>query len=134
MKKDILNELSTAIFKRPFITLKKREMAFVREQEGNFRKYQDLVREKALPIMDKKKLSTREYNIIREWFFKTIPSWCVLQAIDACLENSRGTGRAIYSLAFFKAHVAGLYRAHLRRQSGGRIFQDPWGFEEWRHV
>lgn len=134
MKKDILNELSTAIFKRPFITLKKREMAFVQYQEKLYRKYQDQVREKALPIMDKKKLSTREYNIIHKWFFDHIPCHCVLQAIEACLENSKGTGRAIYSLAFFKAHVAGRFRAYVRCMQGGRYFQDPWGYEEWRHV
>lgn len=131
MKKDILNELSTAIFKKPFIILKKREMAFVREQEGCYRKYQDLLRKKALPIMDKKKLSTREYNIIHKWFFDRVPCHCVLQAIDACLENFKGSGRAIYSLAFFKAHVAGEFRAYVRRQAGGRIFQDSWGYGEW---
>ncbi len=133
MEKELLNELSQAIFKRPFITLKKREMAFVEHQEKQFRQYQDLIREKALPIMDKKKLSTREYNIIHKWFFDHVPCHVVSKGIDACLENSRGTGRAIYSLAFFKAHVAGLYRAHLRRQVGSRIFQDPWQYEEWRH-
>lgn len=114
--------------------LKKREAAFVDYQVKHYRRYQDTIREKVLPIMDKKKLSTREYNIIREWFFKTIPLYVVIKAIDACLENSRGTGRAIYSLAFFKAHVVAEFRYSLRMRVGSRYFQDPWGYHEWRPV
>jgi hypothetical protein len=133
MEKELLNELSQAIFKKPFITLKKREMAFVEYQEKEFRRYQDEIRKAVLPIMDKKKLSTREYNIIHEWFFKTIGLNVVLRAIAACLENSRGTGRAIYSLAFFKAHVAAEFRYSLRLRVGSRYFGDPWEYHEWKN-
>ena len=132
MNKELLNDLAKAIFGKSFITLKKREMEFVRHQQLEYSRYQDAIRLKALPIMDKKKLSTLEYNIIRELFFKHVPLFAVIQGIEGCLENSRGTGRAIYSLAFFKAHVAGIFRAHLRRQAGSRIFQDPWEYDEWR--
>lgn len=109
-----------------------RQMEFVREQERGYRKYQDQAREKALLIMDKKKLSTREYKIIKEWFFKNIPLHIILKGMDDCLKNQRDTGRAIYSLAFFKAHVIAGYRAYIGRMTGSRIFQDPWGYDEWR--
>lgn len=112
--------------------LMKREMEFVHYQEKQYRKYQDLARAQALEIMDKKKLSSREYKIIEEWFFKNIPFHVVYKAMNDCLELQRGTGRAIYSLAFFKAHIIAGYRAYLRRQVGSRIFQDPWGHDEWR--
>jgi hypothetical protein len=130
-KNDLLNDLSQAIFKRPFITLKKKEMEFVRYQEDQYRQYQDWIRKKALEIMDKKKLSSREYKIIEEWFFKWIPLHIILQGMEACLENSRGTGRAIYSLAFFKAHIIASFRCYIRRMNGGRFFADPWGYYAW---
>ena len=130
-KNDLLNDLSQAIFKRPFITLKKKESEFVCYQEKQYRMFQDYIRKKALEIMDKKKLSSREYKIIEEWFFKSIPLSIIKQGMDACLENSRGTGRAIYSLAFFKAHIIASFRYYMRRQTGGRFFADPWGYYAW---
>jgi len=134
MEKELSTKLSQAIFKRPFIMLMKRQMEFVHYQEKQYRQYQDQARAKALLIMDKKKLSTREYKIIEEWFFKNIPLHIILMSMDKCLENQKGTGRAIYSLAFFKAHVIAEYRYYLRLQVGSRIFQDPWGHDEWRPV
>ena len=44
MKKDILNELSQAIFKKPYHPTKQREMEFVRYQEKAYRRYQDEIR------------------------------------------------------------------------------------------
>jgi hypothetical protein len=132
MEKKLTTKLSQAIFKRPFITLKNREMDFVKYQETQYRKYQDLARAKALEIMDKKKLNSREYKIIEEWFFKNIPLHIILKAMDDCLKNQRDTGRAIFSLAFFKAHVVAGYRAYIGRMTGSNIFQDPWGYNEWR--
>jgi hypothetical protein len=132
MEKELSTKLSQAIFKRPFIVLKNREMDFVKYQETQYRQYQDLARAKALEIMDKKKLTSREYKIIEEWFFKNIRLHIVLKAMADCLEAQRGTGRAIYSLAFFKAHVIAGFRAYLRRQVGSSIFNDPWGYDEWR--
>jgi len=132
MDKALLNDIALAVFKKTPMTLKKREAGFVDYQVKHYRRYQDTIREKVLPIMDRRKLSTREYNIIREWFFKTIPLYVVTKAIDACLENQRATGRAIYSLGFFKAAVAGEYRHYLRMQVGSSRLQDPWGYHEWQ--
>ena len=132
MEKELLNELSKVIFNLTFITLKKHPMAFVRFQEKQYRHYQDVVRKKALEIMGKKQLNSREYKIIKEWFMKTTPLHIVLNAMDACLETQRATGRAIYSLAFFKCHVTAEFRYYLRKQVGGRYFVDPWSYDEWR--
>jgi len=132
MEKELLNELSQVIFKLPFITLKKRPMEFVRFQEKQYRKYQDAVRAKALMIMGKKQLNSREYKIIKEWFIKVVPLHIVWKSMDACLETQRVTGRAIYSLAFFKCHVTAEFRYYLRKQVGGRYFVDPWSYDEWR--
>ena len=132
MEKELLNELSQVIFKLPFITLKKRPMEFVRFQEKQYRKYQDAVRAMAIGIMGKKQLNSREYKIIKEWFIKNVPLHIVSNAMAACLENQRGTGRAIYSLAFFKCHVTAEFRYYLRKQVGSRFFVDPWSYDEWR--
>jgi hypothetical protein len=132
MKKEkLLNTLSQAIFKLDLIALKKNPLAFVCYQEKQYRRYQDEVRKKALPIMNKKSLNTREYKIIEEWFLANIPLHVVLRSVDACLESQRGTGRAIYSLAFFKAHVAGEYRYYCGRMIGSRRCLDPWEYDEW---
>ncbi len=132
MDKQLLNDIAKAAFRKTPMTLTKREASFVAYQAKLYRIYQDKVREKALEVMGKGKLSTREYNIIREWFFKIIPLHVVLRSIDTCLENQRSTGRAIYSLGFFKATVTGEFRRHLRMMVGSNYFGDPWGYHEWQ--
>jgi len=132
LKNELLENFSQAIFKRHLFMLKKQEREFVKFQEKQYRKYQDAVRAKALMIMGKKQLNSREYKIIKEWFFKNIPLNVISRCMDAALENQKGTGRAIYSLAFFKCHVTAGFRYYLRKQVGSRFFVDPWSYDEWR--
>ena len=132
LKNELLENFSQAIFKRHLFMLKKQEREFVKFQEKQYRKYQDAVRAKALMIMGKKQLNSREYKIIKEWFIKVVPLHIVWKSMDACLETQRVTGRAIYSLAFFKCHVTAEFRYYLRKQVGGRYFVDPWSYDEWR--
>jgi hypothetical protein len=88
------------------------------EVKHNLKSYRAAVRAAWLPLVDRKKLSSHEYELTAEWFNSDIPIRIVLRAIDQVKQRARSKGTPLYSLGIIKPDLITLGMQNARSQVG----------------
>src|SRR5262245_20322816 len=87
--------------------------------------YRRMIREKWLPLTGRRKLSTKDYALIQQWFNDGVPAGIVVRAID----QAKRQCKTLYALGYLSPHVAHLLRT--RQQSRVGVHADGQWREKW---
>lgn len=83
------------------------------------RDYRAAIRVKWLPVVGRRELNRREYELTEEWFEAQLPLSLVLEAIGRVVKRAEESGKTIYSLGVITADIQALQRQRARMQVGG---------------
>jgi hypothetical protein len=91
----------------------------------NLKQFRSAIAQAWLPLVGRKRLTSSEYALVKEWFAESIPVNVILRAI---LEVAK-RGTVVYSLGVIKADLEAIRRTQGRMQAGAHTEATT---ENWR--
>jgi hypothetical protein len=104
-KKVFCNKLAMEIFSRSYDELDQLHKEFISFQITEYNKYRKKVRAAGVAAKEAKKLSSYEYSIIDDFFFRRVPLRCVLNGIKQGIKSAEHYKVPIFSIGFFRPFI-----------------------------
>lgn len=103
------------------------------DRRVSLRFFRSVIRDAWLPIVGRRKLNSRDYEIISEFFETGYPIDAVLKAIKRCAERARHNGYTLYSLGVIRSDLEAVMRDKSKTQVGASKPADENAWRErWR--
>lgn len=93
---------------------------------SGLKRYNELIREAWLPLVGRKKLTSHESRLIKQWLGDDIPVEAVLKAIDQCARRARSNRTPLYSLGIVRGDLAGVLKQRAQMAIGEKAETTGW--------
>jgi len=97
------DDFAFEIFGKQFNSLTQEMKWFVFLHVKEYEQYRDEIRQRLIGVFRLK--GGAQFQIIREWYYKRIPLWMVLQSIDQCMNHLLRNTKPLLSLRYFEPEI-----------------------------